>query len=60
MRQRTDKQEEFNGVDVRKLLEEHRVFANSKDNVDVRLVDAIASAFFSDAEWHVEPGRMDG
>jgi len=46
LRQLVGPRETFNGVDLRKLLEEHRAFANSQNNLGVQLVDVIGSAFF--------------
>ena len=46
LRQLVGPRETFNGVDLRKLLEEHRAFANSQNSLGVQLVDVIGSAFF--------------
>jgi len=46
LRQLVGPRETFHGVDLRKLLEERRAFANSENNLGVQLVDVIGSAFF--------------
>lgn len=46
LKQHTGQDRTFSGIDARLLMEEHRRFANSRDELGLQLADVIANAFY--------------